>query len=150
MSTTAESSRSLSFLHFFATLGDPCRASDRFFDLVFIALVATVTGSDDAHGIAQFASQRRDCLLKFCRLPIDPDTSQPLTPSHDTFERLLARLSSFARCVGRWTPGGDSKAIASPTQASSRQTDHCQETLQSRDECVFSEEVLQPAQPGKC
>src|SRR4051794_37818963 len=107
MSPPAKSPPSLSVFHFFANLSDPrraCRTSYRFLDLVFIALVATIAGSDDAHGIALFASQRRDWLLKFCRLPIDPDTLRPLTPSHDTFERLLARLApnAFARCFGRW------------------------------------------------
>jgi predicted transposase YbfD/YdcC len=98
----------LSFFRYFANLRDPrrvCRASYRFFDLVFIALVATIAGADDPHAIAVFAHERRVWLQKYCRLPVDPQTAEILTPSHDTFERLLKRLnpSAFARCFGRWT-----------------------------------------------
>src|ERR1700722_4608622 len=100
--------RSLSFFRFFANLDDPrrvCRTSYRFLDLVFIALAATIAGADDPHAIAVFARERRLWLQKYCQFPVDPKTQEILTPSHDTFERLLKRLNPavFARCFGRWT-----------------------------------------------
>jgi predicted transposase YbfD/YdcC len=99
---------SLSFFRFFGNLGDPrrvCRTSYRFLDLVFIALVATIAGADDPHAMAVFARERRVWLQKYCQFPTDPRTGEILTPSHDTFERLLKRLNpkDFARCFGRWT-----------------------------------------------
>jgi predicted transposase YbfD/YdcC len=107
-STTSTSAPSLGFFRFFANLQDPrrvCRTSYRFLDLIFIALVATIAGADDAHAIALFARERRVWLQKYCQLPLDPDSGEILAPSHDTFERLLKRLDPvrFARCFGRWT-----------------------------------------------
>jgi predicted transposase YbfD/YdcC len=99
---------SLSFFRFFANLQDPrrvCRTTYRFLDLVFIALAATIAGADDPHAMAVFARERRVWLQKYCQFPVDPETKEILTPSHDTFERLLQRLNpaAFARCFGRWT-----------------------------------------------
>jgi len=99
---------SLSFIRHFCGLRDPrrvCRTTYRFLDLVFIALVATIAGADDPKAIAVFARERRAWLQKYCLLPIDPETQEVLAPSHDTFERLLARINpaAFARCFGRWT-----------------------------------------------
>lgn len=107
-SATSTPISSLSFFRYFANLRDPrrvCRASYRFLDVIFIALVATIAGADDAHAIAVFAYERRVWLQKYCQLPIDPQTGEILTPSHDTIERLLKRLNptAFARCFGRWT-----------------------------------------------
>jgi predicted transposase YbfD/YdcC len=98
----------MSFFRFFANLDDPrrvCRTSYRFLDLLFIALAASIAGADDPHAMAVFARERRVWLQKYCRFPTDPKTGAILTPSHDTFERLLKRLNpaAFARCFGRWT-----------------------------------------------
>lgn len=99
---------SLSFFWFFGNLRDPrrvCRTSYRFLDLIFIALAATIAGAEDPHAIAVFARERRVWLQKYCQLPVDLETGEILSPSHDTFERLLQRLNpaAFARCFGRWT-----------------------------------------------
>ena len=106
--TTAMPTTRLSFFRHFAPLRDPrrvCRTTYRFLDLVFIALVATIAGANDAKAIAVFAHERRVWLQKYCSLPIDPETQEIQAPSHDTFERLLARINPvvFARCFGHWT-----------------------------------------------
>jgi predicted transposase YbfD/YdcC len=106
--TTTTPATGLSFIRYFAGLRDPrrvCRTTYRFLDLVFIALVATIAGADDPKAIAVFAYERRVWLQKYCRLPLDPQTQEILAPSHDTFERLLARINpaAFSRCFGRWT-----------------------------------------------
>jgi predicted transposase YbfD/YdcC len=108
MTPTTTPATNLSFIRHFASLRDPrrvCRTTYRFLDLVFIALVATIAGADDAKAIAVFAHERLAWLQKYCRLPVDPETQEILAPSHDTFERLLARINpaAFARCFGRWT-----------------------------------------------
>jgi hypothetical protein len=106
--TTTPAGSALSFTRYFAGLRDPrrvCRTTYGFLDLVFIALVATIAGANDPKAMAVFAYERRVWLQKYCRLPVDPQTQEILAPSHDTFERLLARLdpAAFARCLGRWT-----------------------------------------------
>lgn len=80
------------------------RSPYRVLDLVFIALCATIANAQTWLQIAAFARQRRDWLTRFCQLPCD-DSGQPLTPSHDTLERLFKRLDpqAFGRCFGRWT-----------------------------------------------
>jgi predicted transposase YbfD/YdcC len=105
--TATASTTPLNFVQYFANLRDPrceSRSTYRFLDLIFICLAASIAGANDSEGFALFARQRRHWLQKFCRLPIDPDTQEIQTPSHDTFERLLARLNAaaFARCFGRW------------------------------------------------
>jgi predicted transposase YbfD/YdcC len=105
---SSQSSTPLSFFQYFANLRDPRRQGRTtfgFLDLLFICLVATIAGAEDCKAIALFARERRSWLQKFCRLPIDPDSQDILTPSHDTFERLLKRLDPvrFGRCFGRWT-----------------------------------------------
>jgi predicted transposase YbfD/YdcC len=105
---TTTATTSLSFSRYFGALRDPrrvCRTTFRFLDLIFIALVATIAGANDPKAIAVFAYERRVWLQKYCRLPVDPQTQEILSPSHDTFERLLARLNPavFARCFGHWT-----------------------------------------------
>jgi predicted transposase YbfD/YdcC len=92
--------------HFF-NLRDPRRAGRspyRLLDLIFIAIAATIAGAQDWGQIEVFARKRRDWLARFCGLPTD-EQGQPLTPCHDTFERLFKRLNPrhFARCLASWT-----------------------------------------------
>jgi len=97
----------LSFFQHFARLrvaGSTGRSPYRVADLVFIALCATIAGADTWVLAEAFASERREWLARFCKLPLDED-GRPRTPSHDTLERLFARLdpAAFGRCFGRWT-----------------------------------------------
>src|SRR6266487_4326401 len=75
--------------HFF-NLPDPRRAGRspyRLLDLIFIAVAATVAGAQDFGQIEVFARKRKGWLARFCRLPTHGQ-GRPLTPCHDTFERL--------------------------------------------------------------
>src|SRR3954452_9059794 len=101
------SSQPLSFYRHFANLRDPQatgRSPYRLLDLVFITLCATIANADSWVQIEAFARQRRDWLARVCRLPLD-EQGQPLTPSHDTLERLFKRLNprAFSHCFGHWT-----------------------------------------------
>jgi predicted transposase YbfD/YdcC len=92
--------------HFF-NLRDPRRAGRspyRLLDLIFIAIAATVAGAQDFGQIEVFARKRKDWLAGFCQLPADEE-GRPLTPCHDTFERLFKRLNPrhFAGCLASWT-----------------------------------------------
>lgn len=97
----------LSFFQHFARLrvaGSTGRSPYRVADLVFIALCATIAGADSWVLVEAFAAERRGWLARFCELPLDED-GRPRTPSHDTLERLFARLDpdAFGRCFGSWT-----------------------------------------------
>lgn len=97
----------LSFFQYFSRLrvaGSTGRSPYRVADLVFITLCATIAGADTWVLIEAFAGERRDWLARFCELPLDAN-GRPRTPSHDTLERLFARLDpdAFGRCFGRWT-----------------------------------------------
>lgn len=96
----------LSFFRHFSRLrvaGSTGRSPYRVIDLVFIALCATIAGADTWVEVEAFAAERRDWLARFSELPLDED-GRPRTPSHDTLERLFARLDpdAFGRCFGRW------------------------------------------------
>lgn len=98
---------SLSFFQHFRRLrvaGSTGRSPYRVADLVFVALCATIAGADTWVLIEAFAAERREWLARFCELPLDDD-GRPRTPSHDTLERLFARLDpdAFGRCFGSWT-----------------------------------------------
>ena len=100
-------SQPLSFFWYFGNLrvsGSTGRSPYRVLDLVFITLCATIANADTWIDIAEFARCRRDWLARFCQLPRD-DEGEPITPSHDTLERLFKRLNPklFARCFGHWT-----------------------------------------------
>lgn len=100
-------SQPLSFFRYFANLrvrNWTGRSPYRVLDLVFITLCATIANADTWVQIEAFARRHRDWLARFCRLPRD-EQGQPLTPSHDTLERLFGRLEprAFGRCFGRWT-----------------------------------------------
>jgi len=101
-------SQPLSCHRYFANLGvadstgrSPYRAIDL---MIFITLCVPIAHADTWLEIEAFARARRDWLARFCRLPLGDD-GQPITPSHDTLERLFKRLDphAFGRCFGRWT-----------------------------------------------
>lgn len=80
------------------------RSPYRVLDLVFIGLCATIANAQTWAQIEVFAWQRRDWLARFCQLPRDKH-GEPVTPSHDSLERLFKRLDphAFGRCFGHWT-----------------------------------------------
>ena len=58
-------------------------------DILFIALCAVLCGADDCVAIADFARAKKDWFAQFLALPNG-------IPSHDTFNRTLARLDPEA------------------------------------------------------
>jgi predicted transposase YbfD/YdcC len=84
----------------FTRLKDP-RISRRrrhlLIDLVVIAVCAVICGADSWPQIALFARKRLPWLKTFLALPND-------APSHDTFERVFARLNpeAFQSCFRQW------------------------------------------------
>jgi hypothetical protein len=109
-------SRPLSFFWYFGNLRVQQwtgRSPYRVLDLVFIALCATIANAQTWVQIAAFARQRRDWLIRFCQLPRD-ENGAPITPSHDTLERLFKRLDphAFGRCIGNWTAALGLKQVA--------------------------------------
>ncbi len=100
-------SKPLSFFWYFGNLRVELwtgRSPFRVLDLVFIALCATIANAQTWAQIAAFARERRDWLARFCQLARD-ENGTPITPSHDTLERLFKRLDphAFGRCFGNWT-----------------------------------------------
>ncbi len=89
-----------SILCCFSSLKDPRinrRKRHQLLDIVAIALCAVIAGANNWQQIEQFAHTRRDWLKTFLSLPNG-------IPSHDTLERLFARLSpaAFQRCLLGW------------------------------------------------
>jgi predicted transposase YbfD/YdcC len=65
--------------------------------ILIIAICAVIAGAKDFQQIALFGQKRQDWLARFLDLPHG-------VPSHDTFERLFARLDprAFQECFAQW------------------------------------------------
>ncbi len=90
----------LSIRRHFASLKDPRRKHRRrhhLLDIIVIALCGVIANCNDFQEIEIFARKRHDWLRRFLELPNG-------VPSHDTFERVLARLEPLAlqRCLLAW------------------------------------------------
>jgi predicted transposase YbfD/YdcC len=66
-------------------------------DIISIAILAVICGADEITALETFGHARQEWLQTFLALPHG-------IPSHDTFGRVLARLSprEFERCFRRW------------------------------------------------
>jgi predicted transposase YbfD/YdcC len=93
-------SRPLPLLRHFRRLQDPRINRRKLHSLEAILVIATcavIAGANDFQQVALFAHKRKDWLARFLDLPNG-------VPSHDTLERLFARLDSlaFQQCFARW------------------------------------------------
>ena len=119
---------SLSLTEHFASLPDPRVERTRvhaLLDILTIALCATLCGADGFVEMEAWGRARQDWLRE--RLELSGGI-----PSHDTFNRLFARLdpAAFARCFLSWTealreallPPADAPAAAAPVEGSAATT----------------------------
>lgn len=84
----------------FDSLPDPREAGlieHKLLDIITIAICAVICGADSGVEIEEFGKARYEWLMGFLELPNG-------IPSHDTFGRVLARLSAvaFQRCFASW------------------------------------------------
>jgi predicted transposase YbfD/YdcC len=91
---------SLEIKKHFRNLRDPRRRHGRLhllLDIVVIAVAAVTGGADDWEEIAAFGRRHHSWFRRFLQLPFG-------IPSHDTFERVFARLEPlvFQRCLRDW------------------------------------------------
>jgi predicted transposase YbfD/YdcC len=90
----------LAIKHYFRLLRDPRRRHCRrhpLGDIIVIAICAVICGAQDWKQIATFGQKRHAWLKRFLSLPNG-------IPSHDTFERVFARIDSrvFQACFHDW------------------------------------------------
>src|SRR3954470_24982767 len=95
--TAMTADRDLSLARRFADLPDPRIGRTRkhsLGDILVIALCATIAGADSWEEVQRFGEAKAAWLRGFLSLPHG-------IPSHDTFNRVLARLDpkAFGRCV---------------------------------------------------
>lgn len=93
-------SRPLPLLRHFRQLKDPRLNRRKLHSLeaiLVIAICAVIAGANDFQQVALFGQKRQDWLGRFLELPNG-------VPSHDTFERVFARLNPvvFQECFARW------------------------------------------------
>lgn len=100
-------SNPLPLLRHFRTLNDPRIDRRRLHPLqsiLVIAICAVIAGADDFQQVVLFAQKRLDWLKRLVELPNG-------VPSHDTFERVFARLDphKFQSCFAAWMTAWHSK-----------------------------------------
>jgi predicted transposase YbfD/YdcC len=93
----------LSLVRHFAELPDPRldrTKKHHLSDILIITLCATIAGADSWEEVQRFGQAKLNWLKGFLALPHG-------IPSHDTFNRVFARLdpNAFGRCVAEWIDG---------------------------------------------
>jgi predicted transposase YbfD/YdcC len=83
----------------FQSLADPRKANHthRFIDLLTIALLAVIAGAEDWVNVADYGRCKQEWLKTFLELSAG-------IPSHDTFNRVFARINpdAFEACFRQW------------------------------------------------